>query len=256
MSTQRVDTVEKYFKPLLTSDKLSNWLLYTSIVLSFVLLYVGESATLKSILNVFFIVVTLLYFAASNVTSLYLARRAQNKRMTHLISNSFGVSLDDEETNLYYNNTQNPSVTRLGINVFENSLFSKTTASRMVVGERIKIAVYIVLSVVLIINRNTSLELLAIIAQTLLTTTILTNLIKLEIIRHGFETIYDACRTLFLNRSVNANAELFTGQVLDIVMKYEILKASMGINLSSGIFHKINAETTIEWEKVKRKLEI
>lgn len=254
MSTQRVDTVEKYFKPLLTSDKVSNGLLYISIVLSFALLYVGESATLKSILNVVFIVVTLLSFTVSNITSLYLARRAQNKRMTHLISNSFGVSLDDEETNLYYNNTQNPSVTRLGINVFENSLFSKTTASKMVVGERIKNAVYIVLTVVLIINRNTSLELLAIIAQTLLTTTILTNWIKLEIIKHGFETIYDACRVLFLNPA--PREDLFTSQVLDIVMRYEILKASMGVNLSSAIFRKINTETTAEWERIKTRLEL
>lgn len=254
MSTQRVDTVEKYFKPLLTSDKLSNWLLYTSIILSFVLLYVGESANLKSALNVLFIIVTLLYFGSSNVSSLYLARRAQNKRMTHLISNSFGVSLDDEETNLYYNNTQNPSVMRLGINVFENSLFSKTTASKMVVGERIKIAAFIVISVVLFVNRNTPLELLAIIAQTLLTTTILTNWIKLEIIRHGFEAIYDGCRRLFLNPVTNE--QLFMGQVLDIVMKYEILKASMGVNLSTSIFQKINADTTIEWNKVKTRLGI
>lgn len=252
MSIQRVDTVEKYFKPLVTSDKVSNWLLWISIALSFVLLYVGENAALKSALNVLFIVVTLLYFAVSNVTSLYLARRAQNKRLTNLISNSFGVSLDDEETNLYYNNTQNPSVTRLGINVFENSLFSKTTASKMVVGERIKIAVYIVLTAVFIINRNTSLELLAIIAQTLLTTTILTNWIKLEIIKNGFETIYDSCRVLFLNPM--PREELFTSQVLDIVIRYEILKASMGINLSSAIFHKINPETTLQWERIKTRI--
>ncbi|MFE4572514.1 hypothetical protein [Paenibacillus chitinolyticus] len=254
MSTQRKDTLEKYFKPLLTSDKLSNALLWLSIALSFFLLYVGDSPKLKSTLNVIFIVITLLYFVISNFTSLYLARRAQNKRMTHLISNSFGVLLDDEETNLYYNNSQNPSVTRLGINVFENALFSNTIAAKMVIAERIKIGSFVVLSVILMSYRSTSLELLAIIAQTLLTTTILTNWVKLEILRHGFEVIYDSCRTLFLNSSTRD--DLFTSQIFNVVMKYEILKASMGINLSSAIFHKVNAETTVEWERIKTKLKL
>lgn len=254
MSTQRIDTVEKYFKPLTSSDNVSNCLLYTSIALSFALLYPGDNDKLKAPLNTLFIIVTLLYFGFSTVTSLYLARRAQNKRLTTLISNSFGVALDNEETNLYYNNSHLPSVRRLGVNVFENSLFSKTTTSKMVVNERIRVAVYLVLSAIFIINRNTSLEFLAIITQTLLTTTLLTNWLKLEIIKHGFEQTYDTFHSLFLNPS--ANQELFTAQILDAVMKYEILKASMGINLSTSIFRKINAGTTAEWEQVKTKLGI
>lgn len=253
MSTQRIDTLEKYYKPLLTSDKLSNTLLWASIILSFILLYIGESP-LKSYLNVIFIVITVFYFVISNYSSLILFPKAQKKRMTHLISNSFGVSLDDEETNLYYNNSQDPSITKLGLNVFENSLFSKTISSKMVVRERCKIGVFVGLTVILLINRNTSLDLLAIIAQTLLTSTILTNWIKLEVLNRGFEYVYDSCRQLFLNGSTRSN--LYTSQILDLVMKYEILKASMGINLSSSTFNEINEKTTTEWEKIKIKLHL
>lgn len=253
MSTERIDTIEKYFKPLLALDKLAEALQWASIVLSFVLLYEGGQLTAsKSALNVIFIVITLLYFVISNFSSLYLARRAQNKRMTHLLSNSFGVSLDDEETNLYYNNSQAPSITKLGINVFENSLFSKVISSNMVVRERYKIGVFMVLSIILVIIRTTSIELLVVIAQTMLTTTILTNWVKLEILNHGFEVVYESCRRLFLNGSTRS--VLYTSQILDLVMKYEALKASMGVNLSSSIFHKINAETTAEWERIKIRL--
>lgn len=252
MSTNRVDTVEKYFKPLELANKISNIFLSLSIIIPVVLLNTGNSSELKSVLNVLFITSTCIYFLVSNVSSLYLARRAQNKRMTHLLSNSFGVLLDDEETNLYYNNTQIPSITRLGINVFENSLFSKKVASKMIIRERWIIFILLMLSVVLIINRSTSLELLSIIAQTLLTTTILTNWIKLELLNRGFENVYETCRKLFLSPVANNN--LYTSQILEVVMEYEVLKASMGINLSSSIFKKINLETTAEWERIKTRL--
>jgi len=251
---QRVDTLEKHFKPIEILELFSNILLWISVAMSFVIFYLDNHPDLKGFSNVVFIVITVLYFIISNYSTLFLSRQAQNKRVTNLISNSYAVSLDDEVTNLYYNNYQSPSITRLGINVFENSLFSKAIATKMLKRERVKIIILLVVWFVLMSNRNTSLELLSIIAQTLLTTTLVTNYVKLEILKHGFDNIFDSCRRLFL--AINNRDDLFTSQILEIAFRYEILKASMGTKLSSRVFNEINESTTREWERIKGNLNL
>lgn len=49
----------------------------------------------KEMINILYVIVTILYFLASNTYELYLLRKAENKRTTHLLSNGLGVSLDD-----------------------------------------------------------------------------------------------------------------------------------------------------------------
>ncbi|MDG0792059.1 hypothetical protein OMP38_15200 [Cohnella ginsengisoli] len=203
----------------------------------------------------FFVVATFLYAFFSNLTSLYFLRKAETKRATHLISNSLNVSLDEEETNLYYNNRQVPSIVRLGLNVFENSLHSKGTASIMVKRNLSVILVYLVIWLFMLLNRESSLDLLALLSQTLLTTTIITNFIKLVVLMFGFERSFQDCRNLFLT-GIQETPE-FYARILQIFTYYESLKASMGITLSSRIFDKyVNPTSTIKWEQIKHNLQI
>lgn len=254
MTTQREDSLDQYFKTVQKLDKLSSILLWFSITLSVVLLYLDRYTLLQAVANISFIVVTLLYSVISNVNALYYSRRANDARVTQLISNAFGVSLDDEHTNQYYNNKLPPSTLRLGLNVFENSFFSKTITEKMLFLERIKVLFSVIIWVILMVNRSTSLELLSVIAQTMLTTTIITNYLKLEILHHGFNRFYEGCRWLFLHGA--EQHPLSTSRILDLAMRYETLKASMGINLSTRIFTQINAEKTEEWQRIKNKLNL
>ncbi|MFC8689585.1 hypothetical protein [Brevibacillus porteri] len=254
MSGERVDSVEKYYKPVKYIDSLSNGLLWASIVLSFVILYLEGNDNYKRIANVIFIIVTAVYFILSNLTSLYLLRKAEDKRTTNLLANSFGITLDDELTSRYYNNNQRPSVTRLGMNIFENSFFSSSTTKVMLIQESFKIGMYLLVWLVLVLVRTTPIDLITVFSQTLLSTTIITNYIKLFMLSVGFSQIFNESRILFLN-GIQQTA-LFEVQILRLFVRYESLKASMGLALSKKIFDKLNQKQTEEWERLKRNLNI
>lgn len=254
MSSERVDSVERYYKPVNYIEHISNALLWSSIVLSFVILYLEDHDSYKRLANILFISITGIYFVLSNLTSLYLLRKAEDKRTTNLLANSFGIPLDDERTNRYYNNNQSPSVDRLGMNVFENSFFSSSSAKAMLIRESFKVGIYILVWLVLLLNRTTSIDLIAIVSQTLLGTTILTNYLKLLILSIGYSQIFNESRILFLNGIQQTT--LFQVQILQLFVRYESLKAGMGTALSKKIFDKLNPELTEEWERIKRNLNI
>jgi hypothetical protein len=252
-SNVRVDDLSKYYNSAATSNTWSDFFFWLSMLCSFFLFFTQDYEQLKYVINIVFIVVTLLFFIYSNLTSLYFLRKAEEKRSTHLLTNSLGVSLDDEETNLYYNNAQPHSIARLGLNIFENSLHSLGTSTIMLRRNFIIIVLYVVIWFVCMLNRSTSLDLIAIISQTLLTTTLVTNFFKLLILKFGFDAINKECRNLFIN-GIQDNVT-FNSQILNIFVRYESLKASMGIMLSSKFFFKhVNPSTTQEWEKIKRNL--
>jgi hypothetical protein len=251
----RFDTMDRYYKHAGKSNMAGTFFLWCSIVSSFVVFFMNGYDQIKNFVNVFFIVVTFLFFIFSNLTSLYFLRKAENKRVTHLLSNSLGVPLDDEETNLYYNNRQVHSIVRLGLNIFENSLHSTRTSSIMIKRDFTIVVMYVVFWLIFMLNRNSSLDLLSIISQTLLTTTLLTNFLKLVVIKFGCERTFNDCRNLFLH-GIQENQK-FNAQIIELFVRYESLKASMGISLSSKIFFKyVNPATTVEWERIKSNLGI
>ncbi|OLN23956.1 hypothetical protein BTO30_00570 [Domibacillus antri] len=253
MTNARVDTVENYFNKVSTISKVSNTLFWCSVILSFTIFFSGEYLNFNNLLNVLFILITVLYFIFSNWLSLFLLREAQNRRRVHLLSNSLGSKLDDEETNLYYNNPQSPSLYRLGMNVFENSLFTFRVTEKMVIGERIRIIVYLIVWMALMLFRETDLNLVSIVAQTIFTTGILISWIKLEILRHTSEKIFNEFRQLFLTNGSEKNDKIIP-IILNLVFRYETTVASMGVHFSSKIFHSINPNVSTEWETVKRNI--
>lgn len=180
---ERIDSINSYFVSVKLFNRISIFLFWLSIAISFAVLFLSGYPLLKSWTNVIFILVTLLYFTCSNFLALYLTRKSENKRRTHLLSNSFDIPLDDEETNKYYNNNEIPSIRKFGINVFENSLFTSKTTNRMLIMETLKIFIYIIIWIFLMLNRNTSLDLLTIVGQTLFSTSIITNWIRLLILK-------------------------------------------------------------------------
>ncbi|AQQ55257.1 hypothetical protein [Planococcus lenghuensis] len=253
MLNERVDTIDSYFTKVSSINTISNWLFVLSIVCSFAVFFSSDITWLNSTLNIVFIVVTVLYVVVSNWVSLFLLRNAQSKRRVHLLSNSFGIKLDDEETYRYYNNPQSPSVIRLGVNVFENTLFTLRVTEEMAKRERVKSILYLFVLLVLILIRKTDLDLIAIVAQTVFTTGLITNWIKLELLRISSDRLLVEFRQLFLTAESNINNKVKT-LILSLVFRYESSVASMGVHLSSKIFHKLNSEVTAEWETIKRNI--
>lgn len=252
---KRVDSLDKYYDKLNTLNDLCVWLFLINAIISILLFFLGNFHVLINVLNTIFIITTIIYFIADSYLSIYLIPSVEGKRRVNLISNSFDVPLDNETTNKYYNNNIEPSILKLGANVFENSLFAKEVTARMCVKERKKILVYVTLWVGALAFRNVDLELLTIISQTLFTSTLLTQWLKLEYLRNKNEEIYKCLYDLFLIYKDGKDKKL-TAKFLDCFVSYEATKAYSGIKQSTEIFFEINDEFSQEWEKIKEKLNI
>lgn len=250
---ERYDSLDKYYDNKIL-DKINIFLFWSSVILSFALLYLSNP-TYKTWGNVLFILVTILLFACDNFLNLYLLRRAENKRRVHLLSNAFNVPMDNEETNKYYNNNQEPSILKLGANAFENSLFTSRVSKVMVINKGIIILISVTIWLALMLFRETSLELLGIIGLTLFSSNIFTNWLRVLILYIDTERIYEDFHHLFLQLA-NEDNVVFKARILNLVIRYECTKASMGANLSTKIFNKLNPEISLEWEKIKKKLSI
>lgn len=255
MTIERIDTVNDYFEKVTQVNIWSNILFWISIVCSFSIFFTDTIPSLNYFLNIVFIIITVFYFVISNWLSIFLLREGQSRRRINFLSNSLGIKLDDEETNLYYNNSHEPSVIRLGVNTFENTLFTWKVTEEMAKWERPKIFLYLLIWLIVVLVRNVDLEFIAIIAQTIFTTGIIVNYIKLELLRNTCKNLFNEFRQFFLNNNINKD-EKAVATILNLVFQYETIVASMGIHLSNNIFDKINPTTTEEWEKVKRNVNL
>lgn len=258
MSEQRVDTISTYYKLPQKVDRISSFLMWMSICISIIVLFLNKVGPVKELINILYVIVTLLYFLASNTNDLYLLRKAENKRTTHLLTNGLGVALDDEFTNRYYNNELPPSIYRLGMNVFENTFFTSNISKKMFFYEFIKLIVYVIIWLALLLNRSTPLETIAVISQTLFGTTLITHVARIFILYRETNTLFEEFRNLFLGHfsksSFDGNVKVLESQVLNLCVKYEVLKGALGILLSEKIFNEMNDKLTSEWEMIKRNI--
>lgn len=255
MSVERIDSLDKYYKKLNQFELICTVLFWVNASISILILFVDDYQIGREILTYVFIVTTILFFIADNYLSVLLIPSVEEKRRVHLLSKSFDVPLDYEITQKYYNNHIEPSISKLGAHIFENSLFAKEVTARMCTIERGKILLYVGIWVVSLIIRTVNLEFIAIISQTLFTSTLLTKWLKLEYLRFKNEQIYKSLYDLFLLRRDN-DATRLSAKFLECFVLYESTKAYSGIKQSSRIFNEINDTYTKEWNRIKEKLNI
>jgi hypothetical protein len=252
-SNRRIDTVQRHYDDARAINIYTVALFWITVVSSFLILLLQKNDQMTQLINTLFIISTFLYFISNSYLYLISRRKAEETRRTHLLTNSFGVKLDDEETNKYYNNTENPSIYRLGINVCENSLFTSTVLAEMLKVERIKVLFYIIAWFLVLLTRDIKLEYIAVIAQTLFTSSIITGLLKMEIYNKTCREIFSSLRNIFYFNQ-DKNSPLTTAKIINEAFKYECIKAAMSIFTSTKIFNKINPKTTVEWERIKSNI--
>ncbi|MGH1145100.1 hypothetical protein [Bacillus pseudomycoides] len=248
----RRDSIDIYYAPANRFNKISNFLFYLNLSISFVLLLKLPTGVKES-LTIVLIVMTLLYALFSNLTSFRYLPRAEEKRKTHLISNAFQIRMDGEETHLYYNNSLREPISRLGANVLEDTLFSKNVSQKMIFKEISLVGVYIILGIIVCLNRESNLDFILWISQTLFSTVLISNVIKLVVFNKKCECIYEEVYKIFLDRDEISTVK-FNAYVLDSFSKYECVKFQCGVMLSSNTFHKLNPSLKQKWEEIKKEL--
>lgn len=252
---ERIDTIDKYFQPVTKVNKWDDYLFWSSVLCSFLVFFTEKYPLMNTGINIVFIIINISYFIVSNWVGLSLLREAQSKRRVHLLSDALGVKLDDEQTQLFYNNTQKESLIRLGMNAFENTLFTWKVTEEMVKKERVKVIFYILLFILLMLINGININFISIIAQTVFTTGLIVNVIKLEILRSSCKQLFNEFRQVFLNNGTKNNKTV-SATLLQLVFQYETTVASMGILTSTKVFDRINSKVSLEWKKIKENLGI
>ncbi|MDF2039362.1 MULTISPECIES: hypothetical protein [Cytobacillus] len=255
--SERYDSLDRHYKEIENLNLTTSILFWVNAALSIAVFFVNDYLTAKNILLFVFTITTLAYFVIDNYLSIFKIPKVEDKRRVHLLTNSFNVPLDNERTNKYYNNELDPSLLKLGANIFENSLFAQRVTHQMAKKERIKVGLFIVVFVVALMYRTTEIELISILAQTLFASTLIPAYLRLEVLHYKNKAIFDCLHDIFLlHNQSNENDERLSAKLLDCFVKYESAKAYSGVKQDSKVFHKINPEVTVEWEEIKRSLNI
>jgi hypothetical protein len=244
-----------YFDALQRAEKVSNWLFCVNAVLSCCTLLVDQKAhpdAYKLVLLLFSLAVIAM-FSLGLTLRLYLTPRAEDKRRQDFFSSACNVNLIHQRTEGYYNNDFRDPIKRMAAQVLENSLFSKAIALRMARRERFKIAIYVLIWLVLLLNRRTDLGWIVAASQAIFSEQILSRWLRLEWLRVRFERTFDDVFRLFQTKPPVTQ---FNAHALDALSMYETAKANAGITLSSEIFDDLNPTLAADWEEVKAALKI
>ena len=257
MDTERIDELDKFYRPIEQFDRLDSAIFWFSAILSVTVLYESRIPwpQLRDLPSVLFVLSVIVHLILSLYLRFYLMPIAERARRKHLLSNSLGIPLTSERTQKYYNNKLLPSVTRLGANILENALFAKTICTKMAIRERTKVFLYFTVWILAVIWRSTSLGLVVVITQTLFSSEIIEKWLRLELLRHNNEVIYDKLYNDFLHK-IDFESTGGIASVLDTFATYEAVKSMAGIKQSSSIFTTNNPALTNEWSNIRDQLDI
>ncbi|HDR7772843.1 TPA: hypothetical protein QCY13_004199 [Bacillus paranthracis] len=257
--SERFDSLDRHYKSIDQINTLISCLFWINAILSILVFFTGNILDVKNVLLFIFILTTLAYFIADNYLTIFKIPDVEDKRRVHLLTNSFDVPLDNERTHKYYNNGLEPSLLKLGANVFENALFAERVTHKMVKKERIKILAFVIVFITALLFRTTEIELISILAQTLFAGTLIPSYIRLEVLHSKNKAIYECLYDIFLlyqQDSSDRSEKRLSAKLLDCFVKYESAKAYSGVKQDSDIFRKINPGVTQEWEDIKHRLDI
>lgn len=257
--SERFDSLDRHYKSIDQLTTLISYLFWINAMLSILVFFANDILDVKNALLFIFILTTLAYFIADNYLTIFKIPNVEDKRRVHLLTNSFDVPLDNERTHKYYNNGLEPSLLKLGANIFENSLFAERVTHEMVKKERIKIVAFVIVFIAALLFRTTEIELISILAQTLFAGTLIPAYIRLEVLHSKNKAIYECLYDIFLlhqQDSSDGSGKRLSAKLLDCFVKYESAKAYSGVKQDSDIFRKINPGVTQEWEDIKQRLDI
>jgi hypothetical protein len=244
-----------YFDAVQKAEKVTDCLFYLNALLSFCALLVEQKnhPDVYDVVLLLFSISVVAMFALGMMLRLYLTPRAEDKRRQDFFSSACNVNLIHQQTDGYYNNDFKDPIKRMAAQVLENSFFSKEITLRMARRERIKVAVYALIWLVLLHNRRTDLGWIVAASQAIFSEQILSKLFRLEWLRIRFEKTFDDVFRLF---QIKSSVGQFNAHALDALTMYETAKANAGITLSSTIFDDLNPTLSTEWDKVKATLKI
>ncbi len=252
----REDPIQRtYYDPIEKSEKYLGRIFWASVVLSLSILLCdkAEFPRIYNALQILFCVAVILLFALDMFVRLYLKPRADDMRLKDFLSHAYGIALNHDQTQAYYNNNETVPIRKLAAQLLENAMHSKSTVLEMAKNTRTITLLYVLIFVAIAVNRSTNLEMISIAAQAIFGQHIVSTLLRIEWTRIRYERVYEDMYNLFLHNPI---IETFEIRTIEGLTKYETTKANGGVLLSSKIFNSNNEEVSKEWERLKLTLSI
>jgi len=245
--------VDQRFRAAAISDRVSTIIFWVVAALSALLLLV-ESPLVNRIVEPILIVAGISGIGAAFLTSV-LQTRGNGLLRESQLSTSLGASTGDSIKPDYYNNQLPNSLARLAATTLENTLHTLRVLSRMLRRERTITSVYLILFVLLMAYRWTSLPWLLLLTQTLFSTEVALRWFRMERLNFRTNQVHNRLRQFFQQggktRTPNGIAI-----ALAAFTDYECAKDEAALPLDSKVFHKLNRSVSTEWDQMRRKLNI
>jgi hypothetical protein len=199
------------------------------------------------------IVVSILYVALKILDDNFFWYNAESVRRQTDIENGFGIDIIEYKTEKYYNNNLPNNATKFSVNAFESIMFSKTTAGRMIWKEGIRTGIVLFIFIcACLVYKNYGIVL--IISQTVFSAYFIEEFVTLVVYKSRLEKLYDVFYTELI--TIGINDENQRKLLLSYAIEYEVIKAHYKVRLSEKEFWKHNAETSLKWEQVCKKIKI
>jgi len=251
MANSTIDPIgDEFFQPLLRAEKVADSLFYGSAFLSIASLIIDPKGwpSANDAAQTLFVFSVLTLFITNSIIRLYLFPRAQQGRVEDFLSHAFDKPLSHKRTEAYYNNSATNPSSRIAAQVLESSFFSKEILSMMAWKYRATIVLYTVAFATAVIYRRTDLAWIGVGAQILFSEQVLSRYIRYEWFKKECEQIYKALSRLFQTK-----ADLKIPSV-EFLTRYENVKATAALSLSSKVFAEERHRLSEEWEAVRRTI--
>lgn len=251
----KIDPIrDKYYVPLQRAESWSVWLFYATAIVSVAVLFVdkGSLPTAYLAAQTAFVAFALASALLNLMMRLYLGPRAQEKRVSDFVSNAFNVQLTSERTVGYFCNNATDPPRKLALQLLENCLFTKETVRLMCSEARLTFGIYLLIWLVVVINRGSPIDLVVWVCQIVFGGEILSAWLRVEWLRHRTESIFEALLRQY--QSAAADTPFFLASSVDAFARYEADKATSGVTLSNQVFEKHNDRLSKEWDRIRATL--
>jgi hypothetical protein len=194
---------------------------------------------------------SILYFCI-DLLSNYLFQCAESHRRNDFFDNSLSTVLSNENSEEYFTNDNiRASIYKLGVNCFENSLFTHSIARRYLQHGLFPktVIVFIIFLLAALFGGN---RILVIILQLALPLTIIQQTIRLFYFKNRLGHIYDCFMRIFAMPQGDKQDSL----LIHSVTNYEATLAWACIKLPDATFKKLNSSLSTQWVQIKQRLNI
>jgi len=245
--------VQHYYNAASKADGYGGLIFYLVVILSISLLvFTGPKA--EAWLHPSLIVLVALAIACTVVTAISQTEGNRILRATQL-SDAFGAGVGEKPRDDYYNNVLPRTARRLAATTLENTLFTKEILLKMLVKERIKIGIYVIVLLILMICRQTPTGWLLVLAQTLFSADVILKWIRLERFSMRTNRVYAQLEQFFLQKGDTDNPNDMA-LMLSAFTDYECAKDEAVIPLDQNIFERLNPVVSKQWQEMQQRLNI